>query len=149
MITAGVHPDTATYTTLAKRLLLEGNKEEARAVLEIEMPVAGVSPNSRTLALFEKTNTVWSKLRTAYLNRLVKSATTKGRKQVSTSCCCCLELLLQSLTHSVSLTFSLAVPYSHSVVSFLSHTRSPSLSVALSLTKSPVAGRGFLRNPAH
>jgi len=40
-----------------------------------------VSPNSRTLELLEKTDTMWSKLRTSHLNRLVKSATKEGRKQ--------------------------------------------------------------------
>jgi len=81
MVAAGVQPDTATYTTLANRLLLEGSTEEAHAVIEIEMPAAGVSPNSRTLELLEKTDTMWSKLRTSHLNRLVNSATKEGRKQ--------------------------------------------------------------------
>merc|ERR1712195_134505 len=51
MTEAGVNPDCATYTILAKQLMFEGRLDEARAVVETEMPAAGIEPNDRTHAL--------------------------------------------------------------------------------------------------
>merc|ERR1711865_579880 len=49
MVAAGVQPDVVTYNTLANKLMFEGNAEEARAVVEREMPAAGVEPDDRTM----------------------------------------------------------------------------------------------------
>ena len=51
MTEAGVNPDCTTYTMLTTRLMFEGRLDEARAVVETEMPAAGIEPNDRTHAL--------------------------------------------------------------------------------------------------
>merc|ERR1712166_196857 len=45
MAAAGVQPSVMTYSTLATKLMFEGNVEEARAVVEAEMPAAGIASN--------------------------------------------------------------------------------------------------------
>jgi len=54
MAAAGVQPDVVTYNTLLSNLMFEGNAEEARAVVEREMPAAGVEPDDRTKSVLEK-----------------------------------------------------------------------------------------------
>ena len=78
MTEAGVNPDCATYNILAKQLMFEGRLDEARAVVETEMPAAGIEPDNRTHALFEKE---WSRMRTAYLTKLLNTSTPEGRQQ--------------------------------------------------------------------
>merc|ERR1712166_345523 len=48
MAAAGVQPDVVTYNILANKLMFEGKYQEARAVVDTEMPAAGVEPNDRT-----------------------------------------------------------------------------------------------------
>ena len=50
MLAAGVQPNAATYNILASQLMFEGKAAEARAVVETEMPAAGVEPDDRTHA---------------------------------------------------------------------------------------------------
>jgi len=80
MAAAGVQPDVGTYTTLASQLMIEGNAEEARAVVEREMPAAGVEPDDRTHALFERAEGEWSRMRTTHLQSLLKRGTPEARQ---------------------------------------------------------------------
>ena len=48
MAKAGVAPNVVTYTTLVNGLMIEGNVEGARCVVEKDMPAAGVQPNDET-----------------------------------------------------------------------------------------------------
>merc|ERR1712166_927457 len=52
MAAAGVQPNAVIYNKLASQLMFEGNAEEARAVVEREMPAAGIVPNDRTHSVF-------------------------------------------------------------------------------------------------
>ena len=81
MAEAGVEPDVATYGTLTNQLLLEGNLEEARAVVETEMPAAGVVPNDRTHAVFEKPEEDLSRMRTNHLQSLLKRGTPEATQK--------------------------------------------------------------------
>ena len=54
MAEAGVEPDSSIYTILVQQLMFEGKSEEAEAVVETEMPAAGVVPNDRTLAIIRQ-----------------------------------------------------------------------------------------------
>merc|ERR1712166_93012 len=49
MVAAGVQPNVVTYTTLLSNLMFEGKYQEARAVVDTEMPAAGVEPDDRTM----------------------------------------------------------------------------------------------------
>ena len=49
---AGVKPNVITYTTLVNMLMMEGEREAARVVVEKEMPKAGVVPNNTVTAPF-------------------------------------------------------------------------------------------------
>merc|ERR1712195_309843 len=80
MVDAGVQPDVSTYTKLAHQLMFEGKYEEARAVVETEMPAAGVVPDDRTHALFDRTEDKWSKMRTMHLQGLLKQGTAEARQ---------------------------------------------------------------------
>merc|ERR1712166_1301686 len=51
MTEAGVNSDCATYNMLTTKLMFEGRLDEARAVVETEMPAAGIEPDNRTHAL--------------------------------------------------------------------------------------------------
>merc|ERR1712166_303587 len=81
MVDAGVQPDVSTYTKLAHQLMIEGKYEEARAVVETEMPAAGVVLDDRTHALFEKPAGDWSKMRTQHLQDLLQTNTLEARQQ--------------------------------------------------------------------
>merc|ERR1711865_852457 len=80
MAAAGVQPDVITYNTLVSQLMFEGNIEEARAVEETEMPAAGIVSNDRTHSVFEKTEEVWSRMRTKHLVDLLKTNTPEARR---------------------------------------------------------------------
>jgi len=84
MAAAGVQPSVMTYTTLVYQLMFEGNIEEARAMVETEMPAAGIVPNDRTHSEFEKTEEVWSRMRTKRLVDLTKTGTPEARQQAQT-----------------------------------------------------------------
>jgi len=62
MTKAGMQPVAALYNTLASRMMLEGKYREARAMLETEMPAAGVLPDDYTHLVFERSEEVWSKM---------------------------------------------------------------------------------------
>merc|ERR1712028_135101 len=81
MTEAGVNPDCATYNILAKQLMFEGRLDEARAVVETEMPAAGIEPDNRTHALFERSEKDWSVMRTGHLTKLLNTSTPEGRQQ--------------------------------------------------------------------
>jgi len=81
MAAAGVQPNVVTYTTLATKLMFEGNVEEARAVVETEMPAAGVEPNDRTQSVLERPEEVWSRMRTKHLQDLLKTNTPEARQR--------------------------------------------------------------------
>ena len=81
MTEAGVEPNVVTYGTLVKQLMLEGNFEEARAVVETEMPAARVVPDDRTQSVLEKPEEVWSRMRTTHLQSLLKRGTPEARQQ--------------------------------------------------------------------
>merc|ERR1712195_62075 len=81
MAAAGVQPDVVTYTSLATKLMFEGNAEEARAVVEREMPAAGVVPNDRTLSVLERPEEVWSRMRTKHLQDLLKRGTPEATEK--------------------------------------------------------------------
>merc|ERR1712166_398127 len=81
MTEAGVNPDCATYTMLTKKLMFEGRLDEARAVVETEMPAAGIEPNDRTHALFERPEKDWSRMRMGHLTKLLNTSTPEGRQQ--------------------------------------------------------------------
>merc|ERR1712086_1128713 len=81
MTEAGVNPDCATYNILAKKLMFEGRLDEARAVVETEMPAAGIEPNDRTHALFERPEKDWSRMRMGHLTKLLNTSTPEGRQQ--------------------------------------------------------------------
>merc|ERR1712166_54529 len=81
MTEAGVNPDCVTYNILTKRLMIEGRLDEARAVVETEMPAAGIEPNDRTHALFERPEKQWSGMRTQHLTKLLNTSTSEGRQQ--------------------------------------------------------------------
>merc|ERR1712166_1384738 len=81
MVVAGVQPDVVTYNTLAKQLMFEGNVEEARAVVEREMPAAGVEPNDRTQSVLEKPEELRSRMRTKHLQDLLKTNTPEAKQQ--------------------------------------------------------------------
>jgi len=78
---AGVNPNCVTYTMLAKQLVFEGRLDEARAVVKTEMPAAGIEPNDRTHALFERSEKEWSGMRTQHLTKLLNTSTPEGRQQ--------------------------------------------------------------------
>merc|ERR1712166_1325657 len=78
MAEAGVNPNCVTYNMLTTRLMFEGRLDEARAVVETEMPAAGIEPDDRTHALFEKE---WSRMRTGHLTKLLNTSTPEGRQQ--------------------------------------------------------------------
>merc|ERR1712166_1057269 len=84
MAVAGVQPSAVTYSTLVNQLMFEGNVEEARAMVETEMPAAGIVPNDRTHSVFEKTEEAWSRMRTKRLADLAKTGTPKARQQAQT-----------------------------------------------------------------
>merc|ERR1740117_1119921 len=84
MAAAGVQPSVITYNTLAKQLMFEGNVEEARAVVEREMPAAGVEPNDRTHSMSEKPDDDLSRMRTKHLQDLLKTNTPEARQQAQT-----------------------------------------------------------------
>merc|ERR1712166_1720939 len=65
---------------LVSQLMFEGNIEEARAVEETEMPAAGIVSNDRTHSVFEKTEEVWSRMRTKHLVDLLKTNTPEARR---------------------------------------------------------------------
>ena len=54
MTEAGVKPDVATYTMLVNQLKHDGLSGAAQAVLNIEMPAAGIVPDDRMRALFDE-----------------------------------------------------------------------------------------------
>merc|ERR1712195_286614 len=81
MTEAGVNPDCTTYTMLTTRLMFEGRLDEARAVVETEMPAAGIEPDDRTHALFERPEKQWSGMRTQHLTKLLNTSTSEGRQQ--------------------------------------------------------------------
>merc|ERR1712086_27716 len=81
MTEAGVNPDCATYNILAKQLMFEGRLDEARAVVETEMPAAGIEPDNRTHALFERPEKDWSRMRMGHLTKLLNTSTPEGRQQ--------------------------------------------------------------------
>ena len=80
MAEAGVQQNVVTYNKLAQQLMIEGKYDEARCVVETEMPAAGITPNDSILALFEKTEEAWSRTRTTHLLHLVKKGTPKARQ---------------------------------------------------------------------
>merc|ERR1712166_1018114 len=45
MTDAGVKPTASSYNTFSNQLMLEGRYEEARSVVELEMPAAGIVPD--------------------------------------------------------------------------------------------------------
>merc|ERR1712166_729568 len=67
MAAAGVQPNAVIYNKLASQLMFEGNAEEARAVVEREMPAAGVEPDDRTQSVLEKPEDNLSRMRTKHL----------------------------------------------------------------------------------
>jgi len=81
MVDAGVKPNVSSYTMLVQQLMFEGKSEEAEAVVETEMPAAGVVPNERTRALFQKSDDSWGKMRTRRLQGLLKTGTPKATEQ--------------------------------------------------------------------
>ena len=54
MVEHNVRPDVVTYTMLVNQLMIEGKVEEARKVVEVEMPDVGVIPNERTTEFWKK-----------------------------------------------------------------------------------------------
>ena len=46
--TAGIEPNVITYTTLLRELILEGDAEGARRIVDDEMPKHGVAPDDKT-----------------------------------------------------------------------------------------------------
>jgi len=81
MAAAGVQPDVVTYNTLLSNLMFEGNAEEARAVVEREMPAAGFEPNDRIQSVLEKPEENLSRMRTKHLQDLLKTNTPEARQQ--------------------------------------------------------------------
>ena len=81
MAEAGVKPSVMTYTNLAKQLMIEGKYQEARAVVEMQMPAAGIMPDDRTHAVFEKPEEVWSRMRTKHLQSLLNRGTPEAKQQ--------------------------------------------------------------------
>ena len=67
-----VRPDVVTYNMLVKQLMMEGDIEEAKNVVEVEMPDVGVMPNERTTEVLDRDNEIWSWMRTGRLNNLLK-----------------------------------------------------------------------------
>ena len=84
MTKAGMQPVAASYNTLASRMMLEGKYREARAVLETEMPAAGVLPDDYTHLVFERSEEVWSKMRAQQLRDHLKEGTPEGRQTAHT-----------------------------------------------------------------
>merc|ERR1712166_693449 len=80
MVAAGVQPDVVTYNTQATQLMFEGNAEEARAVVEREMPAAGVEPNDRTQSVLDKPKETWTRMRAKHLQDLLKRNTPEARQ---------------------------------------------------------------------
>merc|ERR1712086_1077271 len=80
MAAAGVQPNVVTYNTLATKLMFEGNVEEARAVVEREMPAAGVGPDDRIQSVLEKPEENLSRMRTKHLQDLLKTNTPEARQ---------------------------------------------------------------------
>jgi len=80
MAAAGVQPNVVTYTTLASKLMFEGKYQEARAVVDTEMPAAGVEPNDRTKSVLEKPEDDLNRMRTKHLQDLLKRNTPEARQ---------------------------------------------------------------------
>ena len=53
-------------------------------MVETEMPAAGIVPNDRTHSVFEKTEEVWSRMRTKRLQDLAKTGTPEATQQAQT-----------------------------------------------------------------
>merc|ERR1712166_481306 len=81
MVEAGVKPTFMTYNNLVNQLMIEGKYQEARAVVETEMPAAGVEPNDRTQSVLEKPEEDLSRMRTKHLQDLLKTNTPETRRQ--------------------------------------------------------------------
>merc|ERR1712028_71197 len=81
MAAAGVQPNAVIYNKLASQLMFEGNAEEARAVVEREMPAAGVEPDDRTQSVLEKPEDDLSRMRTKHLQDLLKRNTPEARQR--------------------------------------------------------------------
>jgi hypothetical protein len=71
MVKAGVQPTAASYHVLTNQLMIEGKYEEARVVVETEMPATGVVSDDYMHALFEWTEDKWSKMKTMHLQGLL------------------------------------------------------------------------------
>ena len=54
MINLNLQPNVVTYNMLVKQLRVEGKHEEARHVMEVEMPKVGVKPNVITRKLISR-----------------------------------------------------------------------------------------------
>ena len=72
MFHLNVQPSVVTYNTLLNQLLFEGKNEEARDVVEVEMPKVGVIPNEITMEIVERDSEIWSRMRTAQLGFLLE-----------------------------------------------------------------------------
>ena len=80
MAEAGVQLDVALYTNMVKQLIFEGKFEDARAVVDTEMPSAGLVPSDHTHALFEKSEETWSRMRTTHMQDLLDTSATETRQ---------------------------------------------------------------------
>ena len=72
MFHLNVQPSVVTYNTLVSQLMFEGKNEEARDVVEVEMPRVGVIPNEITMEILERDSEIWSRMQTAELDLLVQ-----------------------------------------------------------------------------
>ena len=81
MAKAGVKPNFATYNILVRQLRFEGNSEETRAVVETEMPAAGVVSTDRTDALFRISESDLNKMRTRHVRALLQTQTPETTQQ--------------------------------------------------------------------
>ena len=81
MAEAGVKPNVATYDRVARQLMLEGNFEEARAVVETEMPAAGVVLDDGMHVLFERSERECNGMWTKHLEDLLKRGSPEAKQK--------------------------------------------------------------------
>ena len=86
MKTASLRPDEATYNTLVRALMIEGNRAAAQAVIETEMVEAGVTPDQGTRDVLTLSDDELSRRRTKRLGGWLAQGTRRRRGGCCTGC---------------------------------------------------------------
>lgn len=72
---AGVKPSMATFSLLARQLMIEGDLPGAQGVIYQEMPAADILPNKRARDILDLPSNDLTRLRASYIQKLLHSNT--------------------------------------------------------------------------